>query len=270
MIPRLAPRAVPAPGTSVPVSPVSQSAAVRGRIAAYWDARAGGFLETRMAELDSPRAQLWIREITPLLPKSSGPLRILDAGTGAGFFAILMARLGHYATGIDLSARMIDEARAVAEFLSLPAAFLVRDAERTGFADASFDAVVTRNLTWTLPDPAAAYREWLRILRPGGTLINFDADYGRVSFSRQAKALEAGAVRNAHEAIGEALLAECDAIRESLSVSREKRPEWDIKALRKAGFEDVSADAGLSERVYAERDASWNPVPMFRLFARRP
>ena len=246
------------------------SSSLSQRIAAYWDKRAGAFLETRMQEHQSPRSALWLSEITPELPRSSRPLRVLDAGTGTGYLALLLAGLGHYATGIDLSSRMIAEARSVAEFLAIPAAFRFMDAQATSFESASFDAIVTRNLVWTLPDPLAAYREWLRILRPGGSLIVFDADYGRVSFSQQARELEASEVRNAHEAIGQALLDECDAIRQALPISSEKRPEWDCKALKRLGFEAIRQDCSLSERVYREVDASWNPVPMFKLTARKP
>ncbi|MEK8131666.1 methyltransferase domain-containing protein [Paenibacillus filicis] len=43
--------------------------------------------------------------------------------------------------------------------------------------DASLDAVVCRDVVWTLPDPARAYAEWFRVLKPGGTLVVFDGDY---------------------------------------------------------------------------------------------
>jgi ubiquinone/menaquinone biosynthesis C-methylase UbiE len=55
--------------------------------------------------------------------------------------------------------------------------FKIMDAEELDFASESFDALVTRNLTWTLPHIEKAYHEWFRILKPGGVLINFDADY---------------------------------------------------------------------------------------------
>ncbi len=41
----------------------------------------------------------------------------------------------------------------------------------------SFDVIVTRNVTWNLPRPDLAYKEWLRVLKPGGVLYNFDADW---------------------------------------------------------------------------------------------
>ena len=51
------------------------------------------------------------------------------------------------------------------------------DAHSLSFADNSFDAIVTRNLTWNLERPGDAYRDWHRGLRPGGVLLNFDAGW---------------------------------------------------------------------------------------------
>lgn len=50
------------------------------------------------------------------------------------------------------------------------------DAQHLTFADASFDAVVSRNVLWNLDDPEAAYREICRVLRPRGVLILEDGN----------------------------------------------------------------------------------------------
>jgi len=39
---------------------------------------------------------------------------------------------------------------------------------------------VCRHLAWTLPDPACAAAEWLRVLRPGGRLLVVDGDWVRL------------------------------------------------------------------------------------------
>ena len=51
------------------------------------------------------------------------------------------------------------------------------DAQALDVESNSFDVIVTRNVTWNLPRPDLAYREWLRVLKPGGVLYNFDADW---------------------------------------------------------------------------------------------
>ena len=50
------------------------------------------------------------------------------------------------------------------------------NAEALCFEDSSFDIVISRNLTWNLPDPDKAYAEWTRILKSGGLLLNYDAN----------------------------------------------------------------------------------------------
>ena len=120
-------------------------------------------------------------------------------------------------------------------------------ASRLNFPDQSFDCVLTRNLTWTLLRPGRAYAEWLRVLRPGGVLLNFDADYGVVNFMDAAK--EEG--RHAHAGIDSALLREGENIRRSLAISRETRPAWDMAMLRRVGFSSCTCDTALSSRVFA-------------------
>jgi len=52
------------------------------------------------------------------------------------------------------------------------------DYENLDYEKESFDLVLSRNLTWTLTDAKKAYAEWFRVLKPGGILLNFDANYG--------------------------------------------------------------------------------------------
>ena len=61
---------------------------------------------------------------------------------------------------------------------------------------------LVRNLTWTLLRPEVAYAEWYRGLRPGGVLLNFDADYGTVDFTKFASDCE----QHAHADLDDALL----------------------------------------------------------------
>ena len=43
--------------------------------------------------------------------------------------------------------------------------WLQMDAQNLDFPDQTFDAVVSRNLTWNLENPTRAYQEWLRVLK---------------------------------------------------------------------------------------------------------
>lgn len=104
----------------------------------------------------------------------SGPCSILDIGTGTGFLALGLARRGHRVTGIDLSPGMLKRARENAAEGGLPVELLIADAEQPPFRPESFDAVVCRNLLWTLCRPEAALTSWRRLLRPGGRLVVSD------------------------------------------------------------------------------------------------
>lgn len=129
------------------------------RVQAYWTKRARDFSTVRRNELhDGAMGQRWLAEMQQYLPQGKA-LDILDVGTGTGYFAILLAQAGHRLTGIDLTPAMIAEAEATASAMHVSARFLVMDAMETAFADAAFDVIVTRNLTWTLPDTEQAYRE---------------------------------------------------------------------------------------------------------------
>lgn len=242
---------------------------LENRITHYWDRRADDFTRVRHEEFHSIKKTRWLNEIRPLVPTEQ-KLRILDIGTGPGFFPMLLALLGHVVTGIDLSPHMITSARHLTQQHGVEAQFFCMNAQALDFDDQSFDLILTRNLTWTLPDLPAAYREWYRVLRRGGRLLNFDADYGAVNFLSLSQQLEKDGVANAHQNLSEFDLAESDIIKDSLSVNHHRRPDWDRLLLQAAGFKNIQTDLTLSDRIETQTDASYNPVRMFRILADKP
>ena len=248
------------------------------KITAYWTKRSDSFLEQRRAELHSPLAERWMGEIRKYLPEreyTSGndrennsdvcKLRILDVGCGTGFFTILLAKQGHQVTGTDLTPDMISNSRILAKEEQVTCDFQVMDAEHLSFSDESFDVIISRNLTWTLPEASQAYKEWTRVLKPGGLLLNFDANYGAVDFAETSDLPE----NHAHKQLGNSLMQECEDIKRQLPISSYIRPAWDVEELGKLGMEQISIDLGLSRRVYKEKDEFYNPTPMFAIAARK-
>lgn len=235
------------------------------RVRDYWTARAHDFAAVRKNELEDAISGRWAAEITSYLPGGRA-LEILDVGTGSGYFSILLSRAGHRLTGIDLTPAMIEEAGETAAESGVNPRFLLMDAQSLSFADGSFDAVVTRNLTWTLPNPAKAYREWFRVLRPGGVLLNFDADYARnVRNQNQRESYTHAKGVYGHVGLTPELSRENAEITLSMPAGSVFRPVWDLSLLQAAGFSAFGADLTAGKRILRDKDLS--DAPMFLVWA---
>lgn len=96
---------------------------------------------------------------------------VLDVGTGSGLVAIVAAQRGAQATGIDLTPELLAKAKENAALAGC------RDiewregaAESLPFPDASFDIVLSQYAHMFSPQPEAAAREMLRVLKPAGRI----------------------------------------------------------------------------------------------------
>ena len=232
------------------------------QIVHYWEKRSESFLEQRRSELANPIAKRWMKEIEKQIP-AGRRLKILDVGCGAGFFSILLAKEGHEVFGIDLTLEMIENAIQLAEEENADCCFQVMDAENPMFADETFDVVISRNLTWTLPNAEHAYGEWMRVLKTGGVLLNFDANYGKEDVADTKGLPEA----HAHFKVGNEMLEECERIKSQLPISRKNRPAYDVAVLCENTAGEIRIDTSLGKRIYLEKDEFYNPAPMFSICA---
>jgi ubiquinone/menaquinone biosynthesis C-methylase UbiE len=96
--------------------------------------------------------------------------RWLDVGCGAGNLAELAAGAGAQVTGVDLSPRLVEVAKARAEAAGYDIEYRVGDAENLDVPDASFDKVTSSVAMIFAPDHDAVAREVARVTRPGGRL----------------------------------------------------------------------------------------------------
>jgi ubiquinone/menaquinone biosynthesis C-methylase UbiE len=97
--------------------------------------------------------------------------RVLDVGTGSGLVAIVAAQLGAHATGIDPTSELLAKAKDNAAIAGCgEIEWLEGTAETLPFPDASFDIVLSQYAHMFSPQPEAAAREMLRVLKPGGRI----------------------------------------------------------------------------------------------------
>ena len=100
---------------------------------------------------------------------------VLDVATGTGNTALAFAPLVSRVTGIDMSPKMLDQAksRAISENIE-NASFLEGDAENLPFADSSFSIVTSRHAPHHFHDVPKFLSEVARVLKPCGRFVMSD------------------------------------------------------------------------------------------------
>ena len=239
----------------------------------YWTGRAASYSEVNQLELATQQRQKWSdclhAEIARQFPdRAPESLRVLEVGTGPGFFAILLRELGYDLTAIDLTPAMLAEAKKNAGELAGEIQWMEMNAEALDFADASFDVVVSRNLTWNLPHPDRAYAEWARVLKPGGLLLNFDANWYAYLFDDEAQAAyDRDRANSAEQGVWDQNVGENFDVMEDIArrvpLSNIRRPEWDLALLQGLGLH-AEADEQIWQRVWSEEEKlNFSSTPLF-------
>lgn len=110
------------------------------------------------------------------LRSSAGIRTILDCGTGTGFVSAQVARILPNAAVLatDLLVPMLRQARDRCDAAGIDALHVLGDAFALPVADASVDLVLAQN---TMP----CFREYARVLRPGGVALYVDSSAGWVT-----------------------------------------------------------------------------------------
>ena len=239
----------------------------------YWTKRAQGYSEVNREELATVQREVWRQVLTEQISarfpnREPEEIHILEVGTGPGFFAILMAEAGYRVTAIDLTPSMLAEARMNAGSLSERIDFVEMNAEELSFPSGSFDVIASRNVTWNLPEPELAYAEWERVLKPGGMLMNFDANWYRYLFDDAAKAAyERDRENSSEEGLADMNVGDdfdrMEQIAMEIPLSKANRPAWDIETMAKLGL-CVEAEPQIWERVWSRQEkVNFASTPMF-------
>ena len=154
---------------------------------ATFSAEVGRGLESDELPAYAPMLDAYQRAFEPELKRIVGELpiapghRVLDLACGAGAYTRWLAeRLGPHgvAVGVDLSPAYLEQARQQTQPREGEARieFTEGDAAGLPFDEGTFDLSFCAQSLYSLPDPAAALAEMVRVTRVGGAIVVLEND----------------------------------------------------------------------------------------------
>lgn len=157
-----------------PVPPSLSAEEIRDANTRYHDVAAGHYDSKWGIDF----GELGLSQVSAKLRKALGHEpghypRSLEIGAGTGYFTLNLMRAGLIgeATCSDISPGMLETLAGNAQRLGLEVRTEPADAEHLPFADASFDLVLGHAVLHHIPDLARAFKEFERVLTPGGTVM---------------------------------------------------------------------------------------------------
>ncbi|MFI6044190.1 class I SAM-dependent methyltransferase [Nocardia sp. NPDC051321] len=119
---------------------------------------------------DRYRTDLTDRAVLSAVGERSGQ-RVLDAGCGEGYLSRILDGGNARVVGIDACAELVEAARGAADQEGRDIVYHHGSVAALPLDNATFDCVVCNHLVNDLPDPAPAFEEFGRVLKPGGRLV---------------------------------------------------------------------------------------------------
>lgn len=135
---------------------------------ALWNGPAGQSWVQAQAVIDDMFAPI-MQDLVDLTCRK-GVNAVLDVGSGSGAVAIEIAKTIGQCTGIDVSAPLVEQARALAQEARSPALFLQADAQTYRFQAQAYDLLVSRFGVMFFTDALEAFSNLRGATRPGGLL----------------------------------------------------------------------------------------------------
>lgn len=224
-----------------------------------WEISAKGYSNIVQDDFHSPGREIWTDEILSRAPQK-GPMEILDVGTGPGVFATILSLAGHHLTGIDISPKMLEQAKANSARYGVSPTYLLMNSQELTFAENSFDMIVSRDVVWIMEHPEEVYASWLRILKPGGRIVVFDSGHNKDDFltkfdhNNEAYREEYRQKFGREPAVSfeQGQYEAARGWKRELKLTYESRPEWDVAALERLGYKNVCWENVMPQISYSE------------------
>ena len=222
---------------------------------------------------DKTLTEAWKQILSEHLSVGKHTPVIVDVGTGPGFFPILLAEMGYDCIGTDISPEMLREAWQNAKEKGVSPQFLLADADALPFAPGSLDYIISRNVTWTLPDAKQTYRKWVNLLAPGGKILIFDANWNyqfhndalmqsvQSDYAEYERRYGIPAIQNTERQ---------DEYRRNSPMCMVKRPQWDLEVLSRLKLTELSCIYDISAQIWPEeKQLRFRSTPMFLIVAEK-
>lgn len=210
----------------------------------YWADRAEGYCQVNIDELRSNKKLEWIDIIKSNAPVFAGDrrLKVLDIGCGPGFFSIILSCAGYDVTAVDYTEEMLNKAK-----------------QNAG----------------DLKDPEKAYKSWYKVLRKGGKMINFDANWylhlfdeeKRREYESDRKNVELSGMEDHYTCTD---IDSMEDLARQVPLSKIQRPSWDRVVLDKIGFKNIKIDQNIWTKTWNEEEKlNYGSTPMFMIIGEK-
>lgn len=223
-------------------------------MSSYWTERSQSYSDQNTAQLQSDRRFAWEKLIFGETGETK-KLRVLDIGTGPGFFAILAASRGHDVTAVDMNDDMLEKARQNAIRCNCDVKFL-KVGNLLPFQAESFDLIISRDVTWTLTSPEQQLRHWADKLKKGGSLLYFDAEWYNYLLDDRLRARHE---RKKDEIISKGGFAygkayKLSEIAMNLPMTFRSRPQWDYEFWNMQDGFECQICQEINKHIYNEME----------------
>jgi len=151
--------------------PLSRTARHVRKNRSYWESTSERYQREHAPQLEGRRPVWGVWGIPESRLRVLGDVRgkdVLEFGCGGGQWSRWLATMGARPVGLDLSLNQLRHATRLLDRAGPRVPLVNADAERTPFADDSFDVVMCDHGAMTFADPYRTVPEVARVLRPGG------------------------------------------------------------------------------------------------------